>query len=71
MKVSSLGALALTLALCVVPSLFAGAPPPQNRIQTGQTAPDFTLQDETGAQIKLSAARGKSPVVLVFYRGWW
>jgi cytochrome oxidase Cu insertion factor (SCO1/SenC/PrrC family) len=37
----------------------------------GEVAPDFTLQDHNGQKVTLSDARGKSPVVLVFYRGYW
>lgn len=37
----------------------------------GDAAPDFTLADQNGNEIMLSAVRGKSPVVLVFYRGYW
>jgi cytochrome oxidase Cu insertion factor (SCO1/SenC/PrrC family) len=37
----------------------------------GEMAPDFTLADQSGQSVTLSAARGKSPVVLVFYRGYW
>ena len=40
-------------------------------VQVGETAPDFTLVDEEGRKVQLAAARGKMPVVLVFYRGWW
>lgn len=40
-------------------------------IGVGDTAPDFTLEDQNKNKIKLSEARGKSPVVLVFYRGYW
>ncbi len=40
-------------------------------VSVGETAPDFTLKDEEGRTAQLSAARGKSPVVLVFYRGYW
>ncbi|HEY0782074.1 MAG TPA: thioredoxin-dependent thiol peroxidase [Thermoanaerobaculia bacterium] len=35
-------------------------------IDEGQTAPDFTLTDDGGNEVKLSALRGK-PVVLYFY----
>lgn len=35
-------------------------------VQVGQQAPDFTLPNENGEQVSLSAQRGK-PVVLVFY----
>ncbi len=33
------------------------------------TAPDFTLQDTQGNEIRLSAYRGRRSVVLVFLRG--
>ncbi|MBA3568084.1 MAG: redoxin domain-containing protein [Pyrinomonadaceae bacterium] len=40
-------------------------------VVTGTEAPDFTLKDQHGRQITLSESRGKNPVVLVFYRGYW
>ena len=40
-------------------------------IGVGDKAPDFTLQDQNNNPAKLSEARGKSAVVLVFYRGYW
>lgn len=40
-------------------------------VAVGETAPDFTLEDQNGNKVTLSAARGQSPVVLVFYRGYW
>ena len=45
--------------------------PRKSAVQIGETAPDFTLEDESGRSVQLAAARGKMPVVLVFYRGWW
>lgn len=41
------------------------------RVKTGQTAPDFTLEDADGKAVTLSDFRGKKSVVLVFYRGYW
>jgi cytochrome oxidase Cu insertion factor (SCO1/SenC/PrrC family) len=41
------------------------------RIQVGQPAPDFTLENVDGRQISLSDYRGQQSVVLVFYRGQW
>ncbi len=38
--------------------------------RAGETAPDFTLIDQRGDSVTLSALRG-APVVLVFYRGFW
>ncbi len=40
-------------------------------VGVGDVAPDFTLEDQQGQKVKLSEARGKTPVVLVFYRGYW
>jgi hypothetical protein len=40
-------------------------------IGVGDIAPDFTLEDQNQNKSTLSDARGKSPVVLVFYRGYW
>ncbi len=40
-------------------------------IGVGDMAPDFTLEDQNRNQVTLSAARSQSPVVLVFYRGYW
>lgn len=40
-------------------------------VKVGDTAPDFTLEDQNGQKVTLSESRGKSPVVLVFYRGYW
>jgi cytochrome oxidase Cu insertion factor (SCO1/SenC/PrrC family) len=37
----------------------------------GQPAPDFTLPDSAGRPVSLSDYRGRQPVVLVFYRGYW
>jgi cytochrome oxidase Cu insertion factor (SCO1/SenC/PrrC family) len=46
----------------------------QNRtspVALGEIAPDFTLESHRGTKVTLSEAREKSPVVLVFYRGYW
>lgn len=40
-------------------------------VQIGEEAPDFTLEDTNGKEVKLSSARGKMPTVIVFYRGSW
>ena len=40
-------------------------------IGVGDLAPDFTLQDQNNSKVTLSDVRGKRPVVLVFYRGYW
>jgi hypothetical protein len=34
-------------------------------------APDFTLPDQDGQHVTLSSFRGRGPILLVFYRGFW
>ena len=41
------------------------------RIKVGEAAPDFTLLNQDEQPVTLSSYRGKRPVVLVFYRGYW
>ena len=38
-------------------------------LKVGDIAPDFTLKDQNGGEIKLSKL--KKNVMLVFYRGFW
>jgi hypothetical protein len=40
-------------------------------LRIGERAPDFTLPDAEGRPVSLAEFRGKKPVVLVFYRGYW
>jgi cytochrome oxidase Cu insertion factor (SCO1/SenC/PrrC family) len=40
---------------------------PQTQLKVGDTAPDFTLTDTEGHEVKLSDFRGKKNVVLAFY----
>ena len=40
-------------------------------VTEGETAPDFTLEDQSRRKVTLSESRGKSPVGLIFYRGYW
>jgi cytochrome oxidase Cu insertion factor (SCO1/SenC/PrrC family) len=47
------------------------SPTDLERIQVGQPAPDFTLEDEKGAVLTLAQFREHKNVVLVFYRGHW
>ena len=72
----------LAIASCQVLLLFSlvgcayGQPQKQEEkratpISVGEVAPDFTLVDQDSNRVTLSEARGKSPVVLVFYRGYW
>ena len=45
-------------------------PKPQIASATGQTAPDFTLTDQSGQPFHLADQRGHR-VLLIFYRGYW
>jgi thioredoxin-dependent peroxiredoxin len=58
--------LIMLLALAAVASAQQPAPP-QTRLKVGDPAPDFTLSDTEGNQVKLSDFRGKKNVVLAFY----
>jgi peroxiredoxin len=40
-------------------------------LKFGDIAPDFELNDQNGKSVKLSKLVKKSPVMLVFYRGFW
>lgn len=71
----------VVFALCLAgTSVFAqlgpkdgGTLPPTDleRVNVGQSAPDFTLENMDGKPVSLSDFRGKQSVVLVFYRGQW
>lgn len=55
-------------------TLLCGVVVAQNRatpVAVGEMAPDFTLESHQGTKITLAESREKSPVVLVFYRGYW
>ncbi len=41
--------------------------PPTPKFKVGDTAPDFTLKDQSGKQVSLHDFRGKKNVVLAFY----
>lgn len=45
-----------------------GPRPRQTPVAVGESAPVFTLPAADGAEVDLSAARARGPVVLVFYR---
>lgn len=68
-------ALAVTSLLLILGAWFnfvgARVPDVPVAIRVGEAAPDFTLLDASGNAVTLADFRGKKPVVLVFYRGYW
>jgi peroxiredoxin len=44
---------------------------PTHGLALGTQAPDFSLATSGGARVSLNDFRGRQPVLLVFYRGWW
>ena len=59
------------LIVVLVTATSAQAQTVAKSIGIGEAAPDFTLVDHHGTRVKLSDSKGRSPVVLVFYRGYW
>jgi AhpC/TSA family len=66
-------ALILSLAILSLPAFAqqtaAPAPPapPKTHLKVGQAAPDFTLTDTAGNEVKLSDFKGRKNVILAFY----
>lgn len=58
------------IVICLL-ILFAVAAQRNSPVAVGDTAPDFTLEDQNGNKVTLSDSRNKNPVVLVFYRAYW
>ena len=71
----TVSALAVSAVLLVAAGFFnfvaMRVPPSRPLVAVGQPVPDFTLPDAAGRPVRLSDYRGKKPVVLVFYRGYW
>ena len=71
----TVSALALSALLLVAAGLFnfvaMRVPASRPLVVVGQPVPNFTLPDAAGRPVSLSDYRGKKPVVLVFYRGYW
>ncbi len=71
----NLAALVFSAALLVLGGYFnfvlARIPTTAPVLRVGEPAPDFTLPDAAGAPVTLASFRDRTPVVLVFYRGYW
>jgi hypothetical protein len=68
-------ALGLSVVLLILGGAFnfvlAKIPATPTVLRVGKPAPDFTLPDAAGAPVSLASFRDRTPVVLVFYRGYW
>lgn len=61
---------ALMVALSVSPASLMSQTSPQKApatLKVGDMAPDFSLRDQNGHEVKLSSYRGKENVALAFY----
>jgi cytochrome oxidase Cu insertion factor (SCO1/SenC/PrrC family) len=62
---------ALLVTVGMRPSLFAQTQPapklPPMTLKVGDSAPDFTLRDQSGKEVSLKDFQGKKTVVLAFY----
>jgi hypothetical protein len=71
----NLVALGLSVVLLTLGGVFnfvlAKIPATPTVLRVGKPAPDFTLPDAAGAPVSLASFRDRTPVVLVFYRGYW
>ena len=62
--------LVLLLAL-VMPGCERDTNPPEEKIEVGEMAPDFSLPDTYGSSVSLSDYKDINIIVLDFYRGYW
>jgi AhpC/TSA family protein len=68
-------ALAVAMLLLTLGSytnfVMARIPDAPTVLRLGEPAPEFTLTDSAGRPTSLADYRGKKPVIVVFYRGYW
>ncbi len=69
-KIAGIAVLVLAAVLLLLFLRVMRVPKPQIASAVGKPAPDFTLKDQDGHDFTLSSLRG-SPVLLIFYRGYW
>ncbi len=60
----------LTLALLFL-AIAGLAQTPQTHLKVGDKAPDFALPNGDGKLVMLSEYTARTPVVVIFYRGFW
>jgi len=62
---------ALTSLILLIACAAVSAQAPRTTLKVGDKAPDFALPNGDGKLVMLSDYTTRSPVVLVFYRGFW
>lgn len=71
----SMASLIVAVAVLGVAGFFnfvaARVPVASTAFVVGRPAPELTLPDAAGRPVSLAEYRGKKPVVLIFYRGYW
>jgi peroxiredoxin len=55
----------------MIVALAASAQAPRTVLKVGDKAPDFALPNGDGKLVLLSQYTARTPVVVVFYRGFW
>ena len=63
--------LLLTTLLIAIVSLTASAQAPRAALKVGDKAPEIALPNGDGKLVQLSEYTARTPVVVVFYRGFW
>jgi len=63
--------LLLTTFLLVITTLAAPAQSPRTALKVGDKAPEIALPNGDGKLVMLSEYTARTPVVVVFYRGFW
>lgn len=62
---------ALAILLILIGCVVVTAQAPRSTLKVGDKAPDFALPNGDGKLVMLSQYTAVSPVVIVFYRGFW
>jgi hypothetical protein len=62
---------ALTALILLIACVAVSAQGARTTLKAGDKAPDFALPNGDGKLVLLSDYTARSPVVLVFYRGFW
>lgn len=61
----------LITSILILASVSAAAQAPKTFLKVGDKAPDFSLPNGDGKEVRLSELTSKGPLLLVFYRGYW